>query len=54
MMPIVQGRVGAPLLAATLLDRCTALLSLLYSGQQGCDCTGGFYNGDACSLTGRI
>jgi len=54
MMPIVQGRVGAPLLAATLLDRCTALLSLLYSGQQGCDSTGAFYTGDGCCLTGRM
>ena len=54
MMPIVQGRVGALLLAATRLERCTALLSLLYSGQQGCDSTGAFYTGDGCCLTGRM
>jgi len=53
-VPIVQGRVGALLLAATRLERCTAFLSLLYSGQQGCDSTGGFFAGDGCFLTGRM
>jgi hypothetical protein len=36
------------------LSVLTRNLRAATSGQQGYDGTGGFYNGDACSLTGRI
>ena len=50
----MRGRLGAVLLAATLLGGCAGWLQTPFNGRQACDAVAGEYTSDGRCLAGNL